>query len=90
MNKIDNVSTLAGVRIRPHSLVFGTNGNRPYPASLAGIRWNAVRVLNGDCWSCREVDGNGQPVADGLTLLTQTESLVIDGQPVEVEGVICG
>ena len=70
MSKIDNVSTLAGVRIRPNSLVFGTNGNRPYPASLAGIRWNAVRVLNGDCWSCHEVDGSGRPIADGLVLLT--------------------
>lgn len=88
MSSVDNVSTLAGVRIRPNSIVFGTHGNRPYPAALADLQWDAVRVLNGDCWSCREVDGEGRLAADGLTLLTHTNSLVIDGQPAEVaEGV---
>lgn len=82
---IDNVSVLTSARIRPKSLVFGVNGNRPYPASLADVRWNAVRILNGDCWSCKESDADGRLVADGLTLLTQTESFVVDGQPAEME-----
>lgn len=86
MSKIDNVSILAGVCIRPNAIVFGTNGSRPYPASLADVRWNAVRILNGECWSCKEVGIDGRLVGDGLTLLTQTDSFVVDSQPIEVEG----